>query len=204
MDLTRRDGGSTSLLTALGQLDVPAVAERCGPSVVVIVGSSKQGSGVILAGHQMVATNAHVVEGQSKLEIKLRDGRTVEGAVLVSDAVADLALLQLPAGNYPTVEIGDSDALRAGEGVVAIGAPLGLEQTVSSGEIAALRQVDGERFIQISVPISRGSSGGGLFDRNGRLVGITTASATMGQNVNFAMPSNTLKKLILSVKTGPR
>lgn len=204
IDLTRREGNTPSLAAALGQLDVPAVAERCGPAVVVILGNNKQGSGVILAGTQLVATNAHVVEGQSSLEIKLRDGRSFKGTLELADEKADLALVRLPVGTYPTVELGDSDALRAGEGVVAIGAPLGLEQTVSSGEIAALRQAEGERFIQISVPISRGSSGGGVFDRNSRLIGITTFSATAGQNLNFAMPSNRLKELLLKVKTAPR
>ncbi len=196
-DLTRRESDEPmSLAAALGQVDAAAIADKCGPAVVVVLGATKQGSGVILAGNNLVATNAHVVEGEASLTIKFRDGNTLAGALVVADPHLDLALVRIPPGNYPSVQLGDSDALRAGERVVAIGAPLGLEQTVSSGEVAALRLMDGERIIQISVPISHGSSGGGLFDRKGRLVGITTASATDGQNLNFAMPSNSLKTLL--------
>ncbi len=195
-DLRSRSNDSLSFAAAMGQLDVPAIAERCGPSVVVILGQEKQGSGVIIDDGRLVVTNAHVVEGEPALRIRLQSGTTVSGELLAADPKADLALLRMPSGRYAAATLGDGYPLRAGEPVVAIGAPLGLEQTVSSGEVAALRELEGQTVIQISVPVSRGSSGGGLFDRQGRLVGITTASIEKGQNLNFAMPARAVRDLM--------
>jgi S1-C subfamily serine protease len=186
----------SSLAVALGQIDVPLVATKCGPAVVVIVGASKQGSGVILSRGHLVVTNAHVVEDGDSFAVRLLDGRSVTGEVVMRQNELDLALLRLPMGDYPSVDLGDSDQLKPGERVVAIGAPLGLEQTVASGEVAAIRDVGGTPVLQISVPISHGSSGGGLFDAHGLLVGITTASATNGQNLNFAMPASAVRLLL--------
>lgn len=198
VDLTE-EGAKTrppSLADALGQMDPVAVAARCGPAVVVIVGATKQGSGAVLRERSLVVTNAHVVEGESALTIKFKDGRTVKGEVAIVDDEADLALIRIPPGDYATVALGDSDHVQPGQPVLAIGAPLGLEQTVTSGEIAAERILDGVRFLQISVPISHGSSGGGLFDRSGNLIGVTTGSIENGQNLNFAVPASAVKRLL--------
>jgi S1-C subfamily serine protease len=193
IDLTERGGGGAFPNTAI---NVASIAERCGPAVVVVIASTKQGSGVILPTGRHVVTNAHVIEGEKEVELRLSDGRSLKSRVSSVDAQADLAILILPQGSYTPAQLGEH-GVRVGEDVVAIGAPLGLEQTVSAGIVSALRGPDdATTVIQISVPISPGSSGGGLFDRRGRLIGITTASLAKGQNLNFAMPVSMVRSLL--------
>ncbi|MEW5706192.1 MAG: stalk domain-containing protein [Actinomycetota bacterium] len=158
----------------------------------------KQGSCVAID-RNLVVTNYHVIDGGSSATIKGEEVSTsmIEG-VIAYDIQSDLAILKVNV-NLTRVELGDSSSLRAGDKVVAIGNPQGLVGTVSDGIISNVsRQLDGKQFLQFTAPVSPGSSGGGLFDINAKLIGITAASLMPGQaqNLNLAIPVNLLKPLI--------
>lgn len=158
------------------------------------------GSGVIIdAENGYVLTNHHVVESAEQIEITLQDKRRVQAKLLGSDAGTDIALLQVEAGNLTEIPRSDSDTLRVGDFVVAIGNPFGIGQTVTTGIVSALDRSgigDGsgfEDFIQTDASINPGNSGGALVDFDGRLVGINSAIiAPAGGNVGigFAVPIN--------------
>src|SRR5262249_30452450 len=108
----------------------------------------------------------------------------------------DLAIVRVEAKGLPVLELGDSDQVRAGDPVVVIGHPLGLEDTVSNGLVSATRHVaKGLDILQISAPIAPGSSGGPLFDAHGRVIGVAAMILRGGQNLNFALPANYLRAL---------
>ncbi len=194
-------------VTAASQ-PVPTVAElvkAVKPAVVYIAtfdASGEQqglGSGFVVDASGLVVTNLHVIQGAGALAVKV-DGEIYDRVeILEYDARRDIAVLRIrPFGRLATVPLGDSDAVEIGEEAVAVGNPKGMEHTVSSGLVSAFRQDEGYRLIQISVPISPGSSGGPLFDRRGRVIGITTAQLRGEgvQNLNFAVPINYAKPLI--------
>jgi S1-C subfamily serine protease len=165
-----------------------------------------QGSGVFINATGLLVTNFHVIEGAdiTKTEAKLSTGakyslRSLRGL----DKKLDIALLQFEATETPHVKaLGDSDKLLSGEKVIAIGSPLGQENSVSDGIIAnPARELLGLKLIQFTAPISPGSSGGGLFNKNGKtMVGITRAALQdenlKAQNVNFAIPINFIKNIL--------
>ncbi|MGB3724466.1 MAG: trypsin-like peptidase domain-containing protein, partial [Glaciecola sp.] len=163
------------------------------------------GSGVIIdASKGYVVTNNHVVDNADKIVVKLTDGRELEATKLGADAQSDIALLQIEPSDLVEVPLADSDKLRVGDFVVAIGNPFGLNQTVTSGIVSALGRsglnIGGyEDFIQTDAAINRGNSGGALVNLRGQLVGINTAIfGPNGGNVGigFAIPSNMMKSLI--------
>ena len=166
-----------------------------GPSVLEIEvhdntgAESGQASGVVIAPGGIVATNAHVVTGACNLYVKETSGSLIAASTLLNiDAKKDIAILLFPKTS-PVAKLGDSRALQAGDRVVAIGNPLGLEQTVSEGIVSGLRIMDGQRsVVQITAPISPGSSGGGLFNSKGDIIGLTTFTLQNSQNLNFAVP----------------
>lgn len=162
------------------------------------------GSGVIVdANKGYVLTNHHVVDGGSKISVTLKDGRQLPAKLIGSDKETDIALLQINARNLTAIQIGDSDALKVGDYVVAIGNPFGLGQTVTSGIVSALGRsglnIEGyEDFIQTDASINPGNSGGALVTLDGKLIGINTAILSpAGANVGigFAVPSD----MVLSV-----
>lgn len=163
------------------------------------------GSGVIIDAEKgYVVTNNHVVANADKIIVKLTDGRELEAKKLGADAQSDIALLQIESDNLVDVELANSDKLRVGDFVVAIGNPFGLNQTVTSGIVSALGRsglnIGGyEDFIQTDAAINRGNSGGALVNLRGELVGINTAIfGPNGGNVGigFAIPSNMMKSLV--------
>nr|WP_136251825.1 DegQ family serine endoprotease [Ningiella ruwaisensis] len=163
------------------------------------------GSGVIIDAEKgYVVTNNHVVDNADKILVKLTDGREFEAEKLGSDAQSDIALLKIDPENLTDVKLADSDKLRVGDFVVAIGNPFGLSQTVTSGIVSALGRsglnIGGyEDFIQTDAAINRGNSGGALVNLRGELVGINTAIfGPNGGNVGigFAIPSNMMKSLV--------
>jgi cytochrome c-type biogenesis protein CcmH/NrfG len=165
--------------------------DRVAPSVFVVEGLGqdrgvlRQGSGVAIA--HGVVTNRHVVAGATI--VRVRQGtRTWVATVAGNDATHDLVQLRVPGLTAMPVALRPSTDLRIGERVYALGAPQGLELSLSEGLISGLRLFEGRRVIQTTASISAGSSGGGLFDDRGRLVGITTCFANEGQNLNFATP----------------
>lgn len=186
--------------------DIPAIAKAANGAVVSIVMSDKdgnpiaQGSGFLVSKDGLILTNYHVIaEGTSAL-VKLPDGAfyIVDG-VVAFDKARDVAVIKAHGENFGTLTLGDSDRVQVGQEVVAIGNPLSLESTVSNGIVSSIRTVEDEggKYLQITAPISPGSSGGPLFNMAGEVVGITTMYIKGGENLNFAIPINDAKPLLL-------
>ena len=189
------------------RLDIPAISREAHGAVVSIVVSDKnghplaQGSGFLISKDGQVVTNYHVIKNGSSAVIKFPDGAffVVDG-VLASDKDRDVAIIKAHGNDFRALTLGDSNRLQVGEEVVAIGSPLSLESTVSNGIVSAIRTVEDEggKFLQITVPISPGSSGGPLFNMSGKVVGITTSHIKGGENLNFAIPINDVKPMLLA------
>lgn len=152
-----------------------------------------QGSGVVI-GKDAVVTNCHVIE-EAKRIVVVHTAREIDAAADMSDVERDLCHLTVP-GLAAVPATVWSDRLKVGQRVYAIGAPEGLELTISEGLVSSIREFDGSQYIQTSAPISAGSSGGGLFDVEGRLVGITAFFVPEGQNINFALPVSWISELL--------
>ena len=163
------------------------------------------GSGVVVDAEQgYVVTNNHVVQHADRIIVGLYDGRRLKAKLVGADPEADVALLQIPADDLVAVPMGDSEALKIGDFVVAIGNPFGLGQTVTSGIVSALERsglgIEGyENFVQTDAAINPGNSGGALIDLGGRLVGINTAIVgPAGGNVGigFAIPADMVRDIV--------
>ncbi|MGJ7901790.1 Do family serine endopeptidase [Lysobacter sp. 1R34A] len=165
------------------------------------------GSGVIIdAKNGYVLTNHHVIEGADEVSVTLADGRTIKADFVGSDPDTDIALMRVPAQNLSAITLADSDALRVGDFVVAVGNPFGIGQTVTSGIVSAvgrsgLRGLGYQNFIQTDASINPGNSGGALVNLNGELIGINTASfnpqGSMAGNIGlgFAIPANLARNI---------
>ena len=168
--------------------------------------TSSLGSGVVIdAGKGFIVTNHHVVEGADEIQITLHDGKEYEATLVGSDPEADVALLQVDVKNLTDITMSDSDKLRVGDFVVAIGNPFGLGQTVTSGIVSALGRtglgIEGyEDFIQTDASINPGNSGGALVNLKGELIGINTAIIAAGGQGNvgigFAIPINMVRQIV--------
>lgn len=163
------------------------------------------GSGFIISSDGYIVTNNHVVAGAEEIKVNMRGQKTPLNAKVVGrDQEADLALIKVSGNGLPFLEFGDSDALKVGEWVVAIGNPFGLQSTVTAGIISAKGRVIGagpfDNFIQTDASINPGNSGGPLVSTDGRVVGINTAIAAYGQGLGFAIPSNMAKDIIAQLK----
>lgn len=159
------------------------------------------GSGVIISKDGYILTNNHVVEGAQEVTVTLVDHGDFKAEIVGRDPKTDLAVLKISAGkDLPSAELGNSDQLRVGDWVIAIGNPFGLSHTVTSGIVSAKGRVIGagpyDDFIQTDASINPGNSGGPLFDMNGEVIGINTAIVPNGQGIGFAIPINTAKPLI--------
>ena len=164
------------------------------------------GSGFIISADGYIFTNNHVIERADKILVKLSDGREYKAEVIGRDAKTDLALIKIkPRNSLPIVEIGDSEKLRVGEWVIAIGNPFGLEQTVTAGIVSAKGRVIGagpyDNFIQTDASINPGNSGGPLFNMEGKVIGVNTAIVAQGQGIGFAIPSSMAKNILPDLKT---
>ncbi|HIK30426.1 MAG TPA: trypsin-like peptidase domain-containing protein [Oscillatoriales cyanobacterium M59_W2019_021] len=164
---------------------------------------SGTGSGFIIDANGEIVTNAHVVDGADKVTVTLKDGRSFEGKVVGRDAVTDVAVVHIEAENLPAVSLGDSDRLKPGEWAIAIGNPLGLDNTVTTGIISATgrsssqvgvpdKRVD---FIQTDAAINPGNSGGPLLNQNGEAIGMNTAIIQGAQGLGFAIPIETVRDI---------
>jgi len=170
------------------------------------------GSGVIVTSDGIIVTNHHVIESAQGILIALADGRTLPGFVVLSDKKTDIAILRVAAfgGSLPTIEFGNSEDLKVGDLVVAIGNPFGIGQTVTSGIVSALARTavgvtDFRFFIQTDAAINPGNSGGALISVDGKLVGINTAihSRSLGaEGLGFAVPSNMVRTIVESAVEG--
>lgn len=163
-----------------------------------------QASGVIIDSTGYIVTNNHVIDGAAKVQVTLKDGRTFVGEVVGTDPATDVALVRVDGVNLPVANLGDSESLKAGQIVLAIGNALGLPggPTVSMGVIGALgRPLPGtdfvlEGFIQTDAAINPGNSGGPLADLSGNVIGINTAMIPFAQGVGFAIPTHTVNRVV--------
>jgi len=187
------------------------IVQQVSPAVVIIVAESPyeenrgQGSGVIIGDGSTVVTNVHVVAGASSVTIHLQDKRTVQSSGYIkADNERDLVTIRLAEKlrGIPKIKLASFEKMNIGEKVVTIGSPQGLANTVSEGIISGIREFEsGTKVIQTSAPVSPGSSGGGLFNENGELIGITSFGRTKGQNLNFAYPADYILPLMVSTST---
>lgn len=181
------------------------IAERAIQSVVLIKTQSGLGTGFVVSSDGLIATNLHVIGQSRQATVVMADGREYhEIEVINHDDVHDLLLLRVHAKHLIPLTLGDSAKVKVGERVVAIGHPLGLGNTVSDGLVSAVRKINPKlTVLQVSAPISRGSSGGPLFNEAGEVIGISTLIVTQGQNLNFGMPVNQLKAMLRGGKGTP-
>ncbi|MFM7313979.1 MAG: trypsin-like peptidase domain-containing protein [Cyanobium sp.] len=170
-----------------------------GPSIQQQQG---QGSGFIVAGEGIVLTNAHVVEGASEVGVTLPDGRSFTGKVLGADPLTDVAVVKVVGSRLPVATLGDSSRVRPGEWAIAIGNPLGLDNTVTAGIISAIQRTnavgEGQRvpYIQTDAAVNPGNSGGPLINDRGEVIGINTAiRRAPGAGLSFAIPINTARQI---------
>jgi S1-C subfamily serine protease len=196
---------------------IPELFERVSPAVVSISAvavdpfdvnnrvSFVAGSGFIISADGLILTNSHVVFGHQAITVTLDDGSKVEAKLLGADPIIDLAVLRIPISreNQPRAVLGNSDSIRIGEEALAIGNPLGLEQTLTRGVVSGLNRFLPDSplsltppLIQTDAPINPGNSGGPLFNRCGEVIGITTSMVADAQNIGFAVPINIAKQVL--------
>lgn len=161
------------------------------------------GSGFVVSSDGLILTNAHVVEGADQVSVTLKDGRSLSGRVIGTDPVTDVAVVKIEATNLPTATFANSDQLEIGEWAIAIGNPLGLDNTVTTGIVSATDRsssqvgVPAERvnFIQTDAAINPGNSGGPLLNADGEVIGINTAIIQNAQGIGFAIPINKARNI---------
>jgi S1-C subfamily serine protease len=201
--VNRPAASEAELLDAYSQA-VINVVETVSPAVISVTGRGPDGrggggSGFIVTPDGYAITNSHVVDDRPKLEAETAEGDRLRAEIVGDDPATDLAIVRLSATGLPYAQLGDSDALRVGQLVIAMGSPFGFQSTVSTGVVSALgrsmRARDGrliENIVQHAAPINPGNSGGPLVDSRGRIVGVNTAIIAMAQGLGFAIPSNTV------------
>lgn len=163
------------------------------------------GSGFIINNEGYIVTNNHVIADADQIKVKLNSGEEYDAKIIGRDPSTDIALIKIKANsNYSVVNLGNSDSLKVGEWVVAIGSPFGLEHTVTAGIVSAKGRVIGsgpyDDFIQTDASINPGNSGGPLINMEGEVVGINTAIIASGQGIGFAVPVNMAKGVIKQLK----
>lgn len=180
-------------------IELDVLYEKLSPSIWLVYPLDGEGvkmgsgSGVVIAREQMV-TNCHVLSKAKSITVQRRN-TSHKASLLFADVDRDLCLLKVPGMTAPSVDIAPLSSVKVGQRAIAIGAPKGLELILSDGLVSSLPRNEDDKItkIQISVPISHGSSGGGLFDLNGRLIGITSGGIDSAQNVNYALPAEWIK-----------
>jgi Do/DeqQ family serine protease len=161
------------------------------------------GSGFVISSNGQILTNSHVVNKADTVTVSFSDGRTVEGKVLGEDPASDIAVVQVPGNNLPTVQLGSSERVQPGQWAIAIGNPLGLQETVTVGVVSATSRsgsdigVSDKRidFIQTDAAINPGNSGGPLLNARGEVIGINTAIIQGAQGLGFAIPIDTAQRI---------
>jgi regulator of sirC expression with transglutaminase-like and TPR domain len=182
---------------------VEALARLARPGVVVITQFGREGreegvgAGFVVSSNGLVATSLHVIGEARRFAVRLADGRPREVThVHAFDRKLDLAIIRVEGDNLPALPLGDSDTLKQGASVVAMGNPLGLDYSVVQGVVSARRDFDGVEMIQLAIPVEPGNSGGPVLDRQGRVQGILAMKAALTPNLGFALPVNALKPLL--------
>src|SRR3954463_3274147 len=208
--VNRPEAGDAALLDAYSQA-VIHVVETVSPAVISVSardanGRGGGGSGFIVTPDGYAITNSHVVDGRPKLEAETAEGDRLPAEIVGDDPATDLAIVRLAASGLTYAQLGDSDALRVGQLVIAMGSPFGFQSTVSTGVVSALgrsmRARDGrliESIVQHAAPINPGNSGGPLVDSRGLVVGINTAIIAMAQGLGFAIRSSTAEWVLQEI-----
>ena len=208
------------------QESLSSLFDRVSPSVVLISATTVNpydvdhridrvsGSGVIIDSSGLILTNSHVVFGRQLLSVTLDNGVTLPAQFVGADPLFDIAVIRIPkptSGELPAAQLGDSEGVRVGDDVFAIGNPLGLDQTLTRGIVSAInRRLPGstwaltEPLIQTDAAINPGSSGGPLIDRCGNVIGLTTAIIPDAQSIGFAVPANLVKSVVPSLVANGR
>lgn len=191
---SQQDGSISDTLEVLASSSMDAVVRLD----VETESGSRQGSGFIVSPDGQIFTNYHVVEGARSMQVKLASGDVYERVrILAVDERRDIAVLEIAGFDLPTLPLGNSESVRIGTEIIAIGSPLGLENTVSTGIVSGRRtESEGFRLLQITAPASRGSSGGPVLSGGGQVVGIAVSQIQDGQNLNFAVPINYARGLL--------
>jgi putative serine protease PepD len=213
------------LPSSAGALDLPKLAAAAKPSVVLVTlydGRGQKvasGSGFFVSSDGRLVTNHHVVEGATRATVTLSDGRelAVRG-LLADDPMHDIAIVAIEGSGYTPLPIGDTSTLRVGDDIVVVGSPLGLSTTVSSGIVAAVREnglsdqttglSDDEKKkasawgLQITAPVSHGSSGSPILDAAGQVVGVAVGVMGEGENLNFGVPTAYVKSALTRIPAG--
>ncbi len=203
MAISSFEGQVTQAVEKLSESIVSVSSMRLERRFFGIIPLEGQGSGIILDRKGLIVTNNHVIDGASQVNVSLKDGRIFTGEVVGADEATDVAVIRLEADDLPAAELGDSEALRVGQFVLAIGNALALPggPTVSMGVLSAKgRPLPGSDFIfeglrQTDAAVNPGNSGGPLADLDGRIIGITTMMIPYAQGMGFAIPINTVKKI---------
>jgi|GEM_PF-2686014 len=181
-------------------LEPAEIYERWGAAVVTVIGQDQLGSGFMIPPTGYIVTNYHVIQNQPSLSIQFQDGTRHEVSRLVAqDPYRDLAVLAVDAARLPMVVLGDSDAVRVGEHVVAIGSPFGLSETVTTGIISQVRHLEDVTLLQTTAPLSPGNSGGPLFNERGEVIGVNKLAGNPQvrvQNINFSIAIRELEKTL--------
>ena len=194
-------------------LDVPRLVKQTQDAVVLVKTLDKRGqaqnlgSGFFIDSRGVVVTNSHVIEGASNIVVSLSNGAffPVQKVALVDKRI-DLAILEVDGRNLPLLKLADDKEVVVGQPVVAMGHPLGYQNSVSSGIVSAVREMDGRTLVQTTTPISSGNSGGPLLDARGLVVAVNTLSDTKGQNINFAIASKHVRDalaILAGTKSNP-
>jgi Trypsin-like peptidase domain len=188
-----------------GSLTGGAIYKQSAPSVVKIEAYNENnqpewsGSGFIVSADGKLLTNFHVIRSSKRATIRLANGDAYDGVeVLDVDQRKDIALLKIKAVDLQSLVIGSSGTAQIGDTVYSLSNPMGLENTLSNGIISGIRPLDGYRLLQVTAPISHGSSGGPLFNSRGEVIGITADIIEGGQNLNFAIPIDYAKGMLAS------
>ncbi len=166
--------------------------------------SASSGSGVIVSESGHIVTNLHVITGAGALEVQLGDGRVLPAAVVGADPLSDIAILKIEAPDLTPLPFADSDAVKVGQMVFAVGNPLGLHETVTQGIISAKgRRAQSEaanEFFQTDAAINPGNSGGPLVNLRGEIIAINNSVSLQGQGIGFAIPSNTVRRVFENIR----
>jgi putative serine protease PepD len=213
-DLLTTDGGR------LAPTQVGRVYDSAAPGVVSVQSGPASGTGFVVNRDGTLITNAHVVAGANTAQVSFGDsGRTIDAEVLGTDVSSDLAVLRVDPGSVDSLRplpLANSDRVRVGDAVVAVGNPFGLDRTATAGIVSAvgreIRAPDGfqiDHVIQTDAPINPGNSGGPLLDARGRVIGVNTQIATGGTSqgnvgIGFAVPSNTVRQVLPQLVRGER
>lgn len=181
--------------------DFSGIIEDVIKAVVSIRTNVGSGSGVLISSDGLIVTNHHVINGATSAGILTYDGQAHPVAVVGYNDVHDIAILKIE-GSFSSLEFGNSDNARVGEKVIAIGAPAGLDFTVTQGIVSAVKRTDekGTEFVQHDVPINPGNSGGPLVNSNGKIIGINTMKKAGFEGLGFAISSNLVRQIVDQVK----